>query len=308
MSETKDHFASKSQEVNTSSGSERGLSISVAGGDAATKDDVRREPDSGLSATVDGEGDLDIREADASGGDEDGAEGDGGEGTDEDGASGEPSEALPEFNAEDADVVAKYDSRFIDDTGAFNMESLAADWAANVKDGDPATGSLSEGTYKWLETRGVTKEMAKAIEAGEVAKVQLQQETVFKAAGGEKAFNDARKWAREGGLTQKQIEKFNADVNGADQDARTTAVENLMLRFKAANKQPRGAGIPRRTTTSAGNAGAVGGGAAAQPFASQEEYRKAMKETTDEKDRVIPSKLAEVRARLRVSPWYKGHK
>jgi hypothetical protein len=214
----------------------------------------------------------------------------------EEGAEDGQPEPLPEFDPAKADVVEAYNSRFLSEGDTYNLDALSAEWAANAG-GDPAKGTLSEDTYKWLASRGIPKEMAKEIEAGEVAKTAMATQKVYDQAGGKPKYDAAIKWAREGGYDDAARERFNKAVNGKDPKAREDAIDLLMTRHgKAAGSRRPSA--PARSTVNAG----AGAGSSTPGFASRTEWKEALKAARDaNKGQGDEKALNEVRRRYRAS-------
>jgi hypothetical protein len=181
---------------------------------------------------------------------------------------------LPDFDPNNSATVQTYDQTFTTPDGGYNMENLSADFYANNGEG------LSEGTYRWLETRGIDRATAKRIEEGQKALGSTGANAVFTRAGGEDNYRGAIEWARQGGYTVQQREAFNNALNAGGEQA-NMAVDALMARagkggFRAQRRQQ-----PQRSTSSAGG-GAAPAAAAVQPYASYADYQRDLRKAKSE--------------------------
>lgn len=200
--------------------------------------------------------------------------------TDGEGTASEESD-LPEYDPESDEVRAKYDERYFKD-GELNREAVSTEfWKSFEKaKGDLSKAGLNESTYAYLkDTLGVSKEMAKEIEAGLVAKHAAEEATFFNKFGGVDRYNRAIAWAKDGGYSEEQQQRFRDAYarGGADRD---DAVDALMNRFHRASPPPKGprrgppggrSSSPQRdVTSSSANRGPSG-----DRFANSSEHRKA---------------------------------
>lgn len=239
------------------------------------------------------------------------------------GTEAQPTDDLGEFKPEDPETLAKFDERYFSAEGRLNRDALSAEFWANAKEGSP--GSLHESTYAYLEHRlGVSKDTVKDIEAGLIAKHQAESsqlaEKVYAAAGDKDTYNAAIAWASAGGYTEAQGDRLNKLIQG-QAEGWEDAVEALVSRYQKANpnavsprKVPPGppqrrasspqrqAGTEHRDTKppqakeEAPKKPADGEGKPA-PYENADAYHADLKAAGND-----PVKLAEVRARLRISP------
>lgn len=235
-----------------------------------------------------------------------------GEGSDAEGQA--EGEALPEFKADDPEVVAKYDAAFVTDKGAPNMAALSAEWWKAAKR-DEATGEwsggLPDGVYDWLESKGFSKETIKGIEAGQIARQVQKEQAVYERAGGADVMKEAIAWATKGnGYTEAMRSRYMDAIKGSDQNAIDEQVDLLVNRFqKATGKGPlaqrrQTQAKPDRTMANAAGTGAPSG-ETAEPYPDYAAYSKELRAAKSENDQ---QKLNKVRARLRASPWHNGGK
>lgn len=212
---------------------------------------------------------------------------------------------LEPFDAAKPETVEAYTKAFAGPEGkGVNMANLSADWQANAKV-DPKTGaitgSLSEDTYKFLETQGLDRATIKAVEAGQVAQMVVQRNAVFQLAGGQEKYAAAINWAKAGGYDEAGRAKFNADLN-AGGAAQKDAIDLLMQRHGAANPTRRQVS-PTRTTADAGaNPPAASG---VQPYANYAAYQADLRKARATNDQAL---LDTSRARLKASTWHTGEK
>lgn len=277
---------------------------------------VEREPDHGRSVELDG-GKAVLGEADVDGstvaGDGEAPPVDGGDPAEaaKEGDEVAAEVALPEFDATKPEVIEAYGKAYLKDDGkTFNMAALSADWNKNAKVDDKTgglVGSLSEGTYAFLETKGIDRDTVKQVEAAQVAKITLDRQVVFTKAGGEEKYNAALQWAREKGYNDAAKAKFNTDLD-AGGAARDDAIDLLMQRYTRANPAPRRAS-PAHTAANAGNPpGGQGGNGGVKPYDSYGEYQADIRKARAEGDEKL---LADTRRRFAASanqPWRSGGK
>lgn len=224
------------------------------------------------------------------------------------------SEPLPDFNPEDPEVTAKYDERYFTEKG-LNQDTLGQEVYANSqKEGGKPV--LNEGTYKYLEAKlGVTRDMADAHIAGQIALKQQNDATFYGMVGGEEAWKAQLAWG-SANYTPEQKARFRKAMDAGGEEAKEAA-ELLGTRFtKAGGKVPlpaetpapvragfgrpeRRAASPAKTTATAAGGGA--GGTPAEPYADQKEYNAALKAAGRD-----PAAQAKVRKRLAASPWMKA--
>lgn len=203
------------------------------------------------------------------------------EGGDEDAGDGEPLEDLGEFNPEDASA---FEERYFPN-GEMSESTLSKEFYQNAENGNPG---LNEGTYAFLESRGIPKGVAKSIEAAMMtqhdananADAQNADFELFEAAGGPDALETALKWGKEGGYSKEDQKAFNEATKSKDAKKRKEAVELLMYRYGRANPAPKENPIPEVPKRD-GTKGSGGRPKGAQPFANREEYRQAKRDAGD---------------------------
>ena len=190
-------------------------------------------------------------------------------------------EALPDYDPENEEVRSQYDARYFKD-GELDRDTISREfWKSyDANNGDLSKSGLSEGFYAYLkDTAGVSKAMAKELEASLVAKHKADATEFYGKFGGVDRYNRAITWAKAGGYDEGQQQRFRDafDKGGADRD---DAVDALMNRFHRANPpkgdQRRGppgrrSSSPQRDATGSGSAPAAGG----DRFKNSNEHRKA---------------------------------
>lgn len=196
---------------------------------------------------------------------------------------GEQTEPMPDFNPEDPTSVQTFESRFTTNDGGYNMETLSQDFFANNGQG------LSEGTYKWLESRGIDRTTAKAVEAGQLALANQGSNAVFTRVGGEAQYRAAIDWAKGGGYTPAQRKAYNDALNAGGERA-NDAIDALMARARKAN--PGGFRVPPVRQTpgrSAANAGGGGSPAstAVEKYASYADYSRDLRRARKENNQAL---------------------
>ncbi|MER9178943.1 hypothetical protein [Mesorhizobium sp. M0767] len=213
-------------------------------------DDLKKEKTADVPTESDESGLDGDNEGDAAGGDEPAGE----------------LEALPDFNAEDADNVAAYDERYTLEDGTIDLEgSLTTEFWANKEAGKEG---LNDATYAYLQTKGISKATIKQVEAMAITNkdaanqgVVAQDGKLFEIAGGSDKLALALAWGKAGGYDAAAQARFNKATKGTDFEAKQDAVEALMARYNRANpaKKPT---LPARDGTKGqgkgGNQAAVG--------------------------------------------------
>jgi hypothetical protein len=260
-------------EIDTSAATPSSISISM-GNDGP---EVKQTQNDMVSFDTD---DLDDEEVPGAksdaGADDAGSEGDADEGD----AEGD-AEDLGEFDAEDPDVVAKFDSRYLTEAGTIDAQgSLSAEYFANVAKG---VDGLNEATYAYLETKGVDRATVKQIEAMKATEAAAADKGVvaedlklMTAAGGAEPLAEAIKWGKEGGYDKAAQDRFNKVMKGKDFDAKQDAVDALMARFGKAQKAVKPT-LPKRDATK----GQGTPSPSVKGYKDRAEMRKAMSEIGD---------------------------
>ena len=212
-------------------------------------------------------------------------------------------EPLGEWKADDPEVAAKYEARYFTKEGKLNLQSVTTEFWSNAKEGKP--GTLHEDTYKFLEdTLGVTKDAAKAIEAGLVAQQAQDNSKFWQRVGGKARYGAALEWGKS---TYNEADKarFNKAITGGDLGARDDAIDALLARYDRANPsqaKPARRGPPQRRQASpersvSTTASPATGGGVAAPYGSQAEYTTAFNKAINaEKTARTPSEAREARA------------
>ncbi|WP_266031218.1 hypothetical protein [Brucella intermedia] len=182
-------------------------------------------------------------------------------------------EELGSFDPDDPDVVAKYESRYVKNGEIDADGALSAEFFANAEKG---VEGLNEETYKFLESKGISKATVKRIEAmaaterdAQTNSVQAQDFKLFDLAGGSDQLQTALQWGKAGGYSEAQQKRFNDILKGSDYEAKAEAVEALMSRYNKANPKKRPE-VPARDATK-GQAKTTQG---VKGFESREEARK----------------------------------
>jgi len=216
-----------------------------------------------------------------------------------------PEGALPEWDPEKPEVVSAYEQRYFNPEGKLDLAAVTKEFWANAKDGK--NGTLNEGTYAYLEQAlGVSKEAAKAIEAGLVAQQAQEQSRFWQKVGGRQRYAAALEWGK---ATYSDADKarFNAAIQGLDTGARDDAVDALLARYDRANPRAARRGPPRRPASPARSVTSQAEGAATAPasqvpYADQEAYTKAFQAAINaERDAKSPAdrrKAQETRAKV----------
>lgn len=223
------------------------------------------------------------------------------EGAADEGTTAEP---LPAFEGDKEEVKQAYDARYKPD-GKLSLAALSADWEANSK-GDVTKGTLSEDTYKYLESIGIDRETAKAVEANQVVALKSAAEEVYsKVPGGKKALEAMLEWGKGGGYSEAQRAAFNKAYKGTDPVAREDAIEALTSRYAKANPTRRPV-TPKKSSQDGGNAQEVETGAGG--YKDHDEYLADFKKANALRGREADKAREATRAKLRASTWFKKRK
>lgn len=237
----------------------------------------------------------------------DGESGDAGQDTQPDGeagqeAAGDGGDEAPdvgEFRADDPDVVALYDATYKTPDGALNMEALSGEWWSSAVQSEDGVfvGTLKDGTYAYLESLGIPKDVVKDYEKAMVAQAAHVRAEIVAKSGGKDTVEAALKWGREGGYTPAQRERFNAAMRSSDLETVSDALDALVARYERSNPRADGAKktpppVPRREVR-------TDRASASDGYGSREEWAKDFREANaksrqSERD----AALAEVRRRF----------
>lgn len=216
-------------------------------------------------------------------------------GSDESGGSSGDLPEVPEaFDAEDPENVEAFNSAYLNADGDLNEDVLSAEFWRNK---DAGSEGLNDATYDWLKTRGISKSMAKSVEAALVNKHDADKNSlaahdlkVIDAAGDADSLKTMLKWGKDGNYTPAQIKKFNDIMAGTDLDAKLDAVELLKTRFSRSEEaKPT---TPKRDATKGSGKPRSG----AVPFKDKAEWREARRKADGD---VV--KLRQIEARAKVS-------
>lgn len=261
------------------------ISIEMGGPEGTS---IRKEDDEAISSEVSMDGVADDAENGAADdtSQNDDATDDLEDATDSEDGSGEEEESeevgevedLGEFDPEDPEA---WDQQYRTEDGEINKDVLTAEFYQNEGKG------LNDGTYAYLESMGISKAMAKDVEAALVTRNQAEEAkngdaAVFAAAqsfvgegqDGTETLKAALEWGKKGGYDKKAQARFNKVMQGKDGEAKVEATELLLSRYNRAQPAKNKPKVPKRDITA--KAGRKPGGI--QPFKSRDEYREAIKE------------------------------
>jgi hypothetical protein len=100
------------------------------------------------------------------------------------------------------------------------------------------SGSLSEESYKELESKGIPKDIVDAYIRGQEALIEAQVTTVYNQVGGKEQYQQMLEWA-ESSLPQAEVDAFNNIVASGDQSQTLLAVNGLYARYSSVSKAPK---------------------------------------------------------------------
>lgn len=100
------------------------------------------------------------------------------------------------------------------------------------------SGTLSEDSYKELESRGIPKEIVDTYIRGQEALIEAQVTAVYNQVGGKDQYQQMLEWA-EASLPQAEVDAFNNIVASGDQSQTLLAVNGLYARYSSVNKAPK---------------------------------------------------------------------
>lgn len=147
------------------------------------------------------------------------------------------------------------------------------------------TGTLSEDSFKQLESAGYSKQTVDVYLDGLRARQAAYSAKVFAPAGGEKGYNELLSWAKSG-LNDEEKRIFNEAVASGD-----AALAAMAVRDAVSKRGTKGVLLNGKQQQNI-NAGP-------QPFQSQRQITDAMRDPRYKRD---PAYRAEIAARLRVTP------
>lgn len=259
--------------VESSTGGQPGFSISMGEGETVEKieDDATEYDPTGENAEQE---DAPAKAAgDDQENDEEVVEGDGEDEGEDD------AEDLGDFDPENAEA---WDERYFPE-GQMDKGLLSKEFFKNMEAGE---AGLNPATYDYLETRGISKGVAKEVEAAlmtqrdaEAGAVESADYQLMEAAGGPDALKAALEWGKGGGYDQKEQTAFNKATSSKDPEVRRAAVESLMFRY-GKNQPKEKPKVPRRDATKGGVSN-QGREASVQPFQTRAEWREAKAKAGD---------------------------
>lgn len=129
-----------------------------------------------------------------------------------------------------------------------------------------ATQRLSDGSYKKLEQRGLSRDIVDTLIQSQQDRTNRYYDAIAEAAGGREEFNKMAQWASEN-LTAEEQASYSGLIHGFDQPSALAAVRDLMHKMNAAKAGPLGHLVH----------GDPSGGAGVVPFRSQAEVSAAMR-------------------------------
>ncbi len=150
------------------------------------------------------------------------------------------------------------------------------------------TGTLSEESFKKLESKGFDRQMVDVYLIGLKAQAQTFDNAVYGAAGGEAEFKELVNWAKTG-LNADEKKVFNEAIQSGDATRAHMAVKSLQAQRGFAGK---GGMLQGKTAT---------GGGGPQPFRSQAEMVRAMQDPRYRTDKAYRADISE---RLRISEMF----
>lgn len=218
-----------------------------------------------------------------------------GEGEDGDDDNADDLPSVPDaFDPEDAENVEAFTKAYVDADGNLNEATLSAEFWKNKEGGNEG---LNEATYDFLKSKGISKSMAKSVEAALVNKHDAEKSSlaahdlkIMDAADGPDALSQMLEWGKKGGYSKSQIANFNKIMDGTDLDAKLDAIELLKGRFaKSDDSKPT---TPKRDATKGQGKPRPG----AQPFKNKAEWRQARRDAAED-----PAKLRAIDARAKAS-------
>jgi hypothetical protein len=198
------------------------------------------------------------------------------------------------FDAENPENVEAFNKAYLNADGDLNEDSLSAEFWKNKEGGSEG---LNEATYDFLKSKGISKAMAKSVEAALVNKHDSDKNSlaahdlkIMDAAEGPDALKTMLDWGKAGGYNKAQIDKFNKVMSGTDLEAKLDAIELLKGRFsKTDAAKPT---TPKRDATKGQGKPRPG----AQPFKDRAEWRQARRDAAED-----PVKLRVIDARAKAS-------
>jgi hypothetical protein len=243
----------------------------VTGNDQVSLDtDDLPEKDEDEGADADGQDDVSGEDGDKASDESSDADGDAEEGAegDEDETSGELKD-LGDFTPEKAE---EFDAQYTKDGQLDIHGALSQEYFANVEKG---VDGLNEGTYAYLEAKGIAKATVKDIEAmaatqrdAQKTAVKSQDMELMTRAGGPDALQAAIAWGKEGGYDEAAQKRFNKVMSGKDVEAKKDAIDALMSRFGKAKPKPK---LPGRDATKGQGKTPQG----PKPFKDRSEFHEA---------------------------------
>lgn len=216
--------------------------------------------------------------------------------TETEGAESSDEVELQDLGEYSEETHEAFDQQYRTEDGKLNQSILSQEYYANKQAGN---AGLNEGTYAYLESLGISKDMAKSVEksldTNNETQANQSNASLVQAAGGQEALQAALDWGKEGGYDEAARTRFNTIMSGKDEAAKQEAIEALVFRHQKAVKPAPRPRVPKRDATRNQGRGA-GGSPTKQPFKSQQEWREAREAATGNQ-----AKMREVAERYFIS-------
>lgn len=98
-------------------------------------------------------------------------------------------------------------------------------------------GSLSEQSYKDLQSKGLDKTLVDSYIAGQQALADKHIASIHSVVGGQDKYNNIVKWASEN-LSENEVKAFNDTMDSGTLDQAQLAISGIQAKYNSVNREP----------------------------------------------------------------------
>tara|TARA_A100000172_G_C3043438_1_gene111427 strand:- start:836 stop:1585 length:750 start_codon:yes stop_codon:yes gene_type:complete len=126
-------------------------------------------------------------------------------------------------STETSEEVSSENAREVVENAGLDFDKISKEFAEN--------DTLSEETYKEMESKGIPKEMVDSYVEGQRSLGNQYLNEIYGFAGGEETYQEMSQWASDN-LAEGEIEAFNKSITSRNQAEARLAIDGLMSRYK----------------------------------------------------------------------------
>ncbi len=124
---------------------------------------------------------------------------------------------------EPTEEVSTEDARQTVENAGLDFDKIQSEFNQN--------NTLSEETYKEMESKGIPKAMVDSYIEGQKSLGEQYLKEIYEFAGGENTYQEMSQWASEN-LSESEIDAFNKSVTSKNQSEARLAIDGMMSRYR----------------------------------------------------------------------------